>query len=158
MKRQVLIIIQLLLLAPEAWCRRQTYSLPNLVAKADFILIGTVTKIDLFEPDGRRLTKEYYSANGPGRNNTIRFLIKVDQAHPLKSKTKDLPKNLVISTIWKYFSTVPQMQAFQGQTMIFLLGDKFEPVAPYNFLQPMREKATIEQFLKHGKPHRERDL
>lgn len=132
---------------------RYGIGLSHIVDKADFILIGTITKIDLLEPDGNELSREYYSANGPGRNNTIRFHIKVDHTHPLKSKPVYVPEHLVITTLWKYFQTVPQMKGFQGQTLIFFLkGEKFDPVFPHLFFKSMSEKAAIEKLLNSGQP------
>jgi hypothetical protein len=122
--------------------------LTNLVAEADHVFVGTVTRVDMVDGQGQPVTDKT-ARTGPGNPNQLRLHVAVDTNRILATTAK-LPSVIVVPLWGKWHDTLGnRQQEVQGKTYIFLLkGPDFQPGYPAGFMRALPEQAEIEALLK----------
>jgi hypothetical protein len=122
--------------------------LTNLVAEADHVFVGTVTKVDMVDGQGQPVTDKT-ARTGPGSPNQLRLHVTLDTNRILATTAK-LPAVIVIPLWRRWHDTLGnRMQETQGKTHIFLLkGPDFQPVYHGLFMRELSEQAEVESLLK----------
>lgn len=123
-------------------------SLPELVAEADHVLVGTVTRVSMHGADGGEIT-DPKAKTGPGLPNELRLHVTLDPKGVIKTDKSPLPSEIVVP-LWKmWHSTFESVRAGrEGQTRIFLLkGDPMELVYPGGCELGVEKRAEIETLL-----------
>lgn len=123
-------------------------SLPELVAEAEHILIGTIRRVSMHGADGREIS-DPKAKTGPGLPNEIRLHVTLDPKGVLKTNKSPLSAEITIP-LWKmWHSTFERVRsANEGKTYIFLLkGDDMGFVYPGGCQVGLGKRAEIEAFL-----------
>jgi hypothetical protein len=122
--------------------------LKELVARADYILVGKVTKVDMVDARGHKV-RDKKARTGPGLTNIIRLHFDVDKKNILKGKLQDVPQQLIVEDWPWWHQTLGEMKELhEGNNFIFLLkGKNFKPVSEPESVRPITERGDIEKIL-----------
>lgn len=121
----------------------------ELVAKAEFIVVGKIVKVDIVDHEGHELT-DPKARTGPGYGNTIRYHVAVDRGSTIKGNRKKIPKKFIVPKWWKWHATLEnEKPRVEGKNFIFLLAGKdFAPVSAPESVREMSEREAIEKLVK----------
>jgi hypothetical protein len=121
----------------------------ELVAKAEYILVGTIVKVDIIDHEGHELS-DPKSRTGPGEGNTIRYHVIVDRGNTIKGNRKNIPRQLIVPKWPRWHATLEnETPRVEGKTFIFLLAGKdFAPVSAPESVREMSKRETIEKLVK----------
>lgn len=109
--------------------------LNELVKKSDYVLVGTVKDIKLFNKNGKE-KKWFGLSTGPGIDNTLYYYIELDKDHALKGSGASLP-DIYKAEIWKMFhkNLKDERELYLGrQVVLFLKGNNLEPVSLQEYI------------------------
>ena len=122
--------------------------LTNLVAEADHVLIGTVTRVDMIDGRGHQVTDE--KAGTPKTGNQLRLHVQIGKDGILATTTNQAPDRLTIPLGQEWHDTLGnRRKESEGKTFIFLLkGADFSPVYFGDFMREPSERPAIEDLLK----------
>ena len=125
--------------------------LADLVTDADWILIGTVTNIDMIDFEGNQVTNEL-AATGPGERHVLRLFVKVHEDGIIKSSSSNVPPALVIDLWTALHSTLKFCrEEHAGKTCIFMLkGSDFQWGDP-DFMRELSYREEIETILEKNR-------
>ena len=128
-------------------------NLTNLVAAADHVVIGTVTRVTMVNAEGQQVTDET-ARTGPGIENQLRLHVVVAKDGILATDANRVPDKLTIPLWQKWHDTLGNCRMErEGKTFIFLLkGTEFAPVYEGLFMRAASERLIIEELLKNRKP------
>lgn len=121
----------------------------ELVAKADYIFVGKIVKVDIVDQKGAQLA-DPKSRTGPGEGNTIRYHVVVDRKSIIKGNQKNIPKELIVPKWPRWHATLEnEKPRVAGKNFIFLLAGKdLAPVSAPESVREMSERETIEKLVK----------
>lgn len=128
--------------------------LSELVAEADYIVVGKVVKLDMVDAKGKEVVDK--NANtGPRSGNTIRYHVLIDKKRTLKGNPKKIPEKLVFPDWPMWIRSLGGMkELYGGVTCIFLLkAPDFSPSSSAQFVRDIDEKSKIERILKKQCPN-----
>lgn len=103
--------------------------LNELIEKSDYVLIGTVKDIKIFNKNGKE-KKWFGLVTGPGIENTIYQYIEIDKENILKTSGGAIPDTYK-AEIWKMWhkDLESERDLYLGKKVVlFLKGSNFEPV------------------------------
>lgn len=119
--------------------------LPELIKDADHVMVATITKVDMVDGNGNKVTNKE-ARTGPGLNNQIRLHLEVKET--LATTLKPSRKYVVVRLWQMWHYSLGQIQQETGRTAIFLLrGKQFDPAYPSYFQRAMEERQQIEDLL-----------
>ena len=106
-----------------------SYSLEELVLKADHIIIGEVTNVDMFNSKGMRI-KNPKTTTGPGKKYSIVVTIKPDiHRGVLFTKQSTVPDQILITLPQEFIYKLEDVSDCIGKEYLFFLeGSNFAPV------------------------------
>jgi hypothetical protein len=145
---QLLLILAVLVPCPLPATSIQERPLAELVAEADHVVVGRVTRVTMRNWMGREV-RNLEARTGPGSRNEIRLHITVETNGILKTNKKNFPSNLEVPLwrMWHY--SLGGIKAWEGATNVFLLkGEGLERVYPRYFRRDLSDKATILELIK----------
>lgn len=122
-------------------------SLEQIVADSDYVLVATITSVDMITAQGQPLT-DRKARTGPGGTDIMRLNLEVHEV--LLKRAGKVPKRIRVPlwTMWHYELGLMQDQ-LTGKHGIFLLkGDTFEPAYPALFQRELGEREEIEALLR----------
>lgn len=121
----------------------------ELVAKADYIFVGRIVKVDIVDQNGALLA-DPKSRTGPGEGNTIRYHVVVDRKNIIKGNRKKIPKQLIVPKWPRWHATLEnEKPKVDGKNFIFLLAGKdLAPVSAPESVREMSEREAIEKLIK----------
>ena len=127
-------------------------TLEEMSQQADHVLIGRVVGVDMVDDRGKPVV-DPESRTGPGLNNTIRLLIRVDQV--LASNVSKVPDVLPVPLATHLHYTLGQIQeahaADEDVYLVLLKGPDFVGIKPGVFLRPIGDKEAALRF--HAAAH-----
>ena len=122
-------------------------TLPELIAEADHVVIGTVTAVKMHTGADLETTAPD-SRTGPGLSNELRWTVTLDPAGVLYSTRKTVPKEITIRLWKKWHMNLEGAKDHEGKTYILLLkGDDFQWVYPAFFYRELSERPEIEKLV-----------
>lgn len=132
-------------------------ALTELVAKADYIVVGKVVKVDMVDANGHEIV-DAMARTGPRSGKTIRYHVVIDRNKTLKGNSQNVPKTLILPDWPMWIRDLRGMkEIFVGHNWIFLLrAPDFFPEPQSQFVQDISEKSEIEKILRsqrHNKNH-----
>ncbi len=127
-------------------------TLNEMVEGADHILIGRVTGVDMIDGTGKPI-HEMDAMTGPGKDNTIRLLVTVDEV--LVTNAAVVPEVLPIPLANHLHYSLGQIaEAHEGDTTVRLLllkGEDFVGIKPGLFMRPLSDKEEVLRL--HSRAH-----
>jgi hypothetical protein len=119
-------------------------TLEEMAQQADHVLVGRVVGVDMV--DGKRdPVLDPKARTGPGLDNTIRLLIRVDQV--LVSNASNVPNVIPVPLASHLHYTLGQIQeAHAGDKelrLVLLKGPDFVGIKPGVFLRPLADKDIV---------------
>ncbi len=150
MKTQALVVSLITALSTLAYATQITPTpIAELVAKAEYIFVGKIVKVDIVDRTGALLS-DPKSRTGPAEGNTIRYHVVVDRKNIIKGNRKKIPKQLIVPKWPHWHATLEnEKPRVDGKNFIFLLAGKdLAPVSAPESVREMSERATIEKHVK----------
>jgi hypothetical protein len=127
----------------------------ELIDKSDYVLIGTVKEIKLFNEKGKE--KRWFGlVTGPGIENTLYYYIEIDKEHILKGSSALVP-NTYKAEAWKMWhkELKSERELYLGkQVVLFLKGNNLEPTSLPEYIHRIYKPeilAEIEEAVKKSK-------
>jgi len=118
-------------------------TLAEMATRADHVLIGRVTGVDMIDAKGNQIT-DLDARTGPGLNNSIRLLIAVDEVLVTAVPPARVPKTLALPLGRHLHYTLGQIrEAHEGDTearLILLKDGDFSGIKEGLFFRPLEEK------------------
>ena len=150
MKKLILLLAIVLSFSASAYATKiKSTDLAVLVARAEYIVVGKVVKVDMIDANGHQVLDKKIKT-GFRSGNTIRYYVDIDRKKTLKGNSKSIPRRLVLPDWNKWIRSLKGAEEdCGGQTCIFLLsGPNFSPAPPAEFMRDIDEKKEIEKILK----------
>ncbi|MEZ5413844.1 MAG: hypothetical protein R3F03_05960 [Opitutaceae bacterium] len=125
--------------------------LPELIAEADYIVVGKITRVAMFDRRNREVT-DPRAETGPGLENEIRFFVRVAPDGFLKVR-KSLPQDIVIAR-WKmwHMDLATMKEEAEGNSYIFLMeSDPSRPVFTLEERLFLDSRSEVEALIQNQK-------
>lgn len=123
-------------------------TLPELVADADHVVIGTVKAVKMHTSVGLETTNPK-SRTGPGDTNELLWTVTIAPSDILYTTKKIIPKEIIIRQWQKWHTDLDGAKEHEGKTYIFLLkGDDMQYVYPAFYYRDLSDRPEIEELLK----------
>ncbi len=130
MNKIVLFVVVLFFSSSSLATKIKPTPLIELISKSDYVLVGTVKDVKLFNKNGKE-KKWFGLVTGPGIENTLYQYIEIDKENILKTSGGEIP-NVYKAEIWKMWhkDLEGERDLYLGKkVVIFLKGSNFEPVS-----------------------------
>ena len=150
MKIQALVVSWITALSIVAYGTQITPTpIAELVAKADYIFVGKIVKVDIVDQKGALLA-DPKSRTGPGEGNTIRYHVVVDRKNIIKGNRKKIPKELIVPKWPRWHATLEnENPKVDGKNLIFLFaGKELALVSAPKSVREMSEREKIWKLVK----------
>lgn len=123
--------------------------LAELVAQAEYIVVGKVVKVDIVDAAGHELA-DPNARTGPMQGNTIRLHVVVERRNIIKGDRKKIPTKLIVPEWPEWHATLGNEQRrAAGKSFIFLLkGKDYSPVSAPESVRDITERVEIEKLVK----------
>ena len=126
-------------------------SLADLVAMADYIVVGKITKVAMFDKKGKEI-KDPKARTGPGLDNELRLYVRVDRGGILKISKKPIPTDIVVPLPKMNHDELGHWKENIGHAYIFLLeADPIQEVYPIGSRRWDTEREEIEALIQKQK-------
>lgn len=153
MSRYLVCLLALLVPLSTAAGVPYTATLEEMAERADHILVGRVTGVDMIDGEGRQIT-DAQAMTGPGLPNTIRLRVSVDEV--LVSTSGGVPQVLHLPLASHLHYSLGQIrQAHEGDTLVRLVllkGDDFSGILPGVFFRPLQDKEEALRLHREANP------
>lgn len=128
-------------------------TLEEMAQQADHILIGHVVGVDMIDGRGKAVT-DPASRTGPGLNNTIRLLVRVDEV--LVSNARKVPDVIPVPLAPHLHYSLGQIQEAHAndreERLVLLKGPNFTGIKPGVFLRPVEDKDSALKLHRASHP------
>lgn len=144
MKKIGVFIATLLLSSVALATKIQPVSTDDLVHQADYVLVGTVKDVKLFNEKGKE-KKWFGLRTGPGLDNTLYYYIDIDKARTLKGNRDAVPETYK-AEIWKMWhkELKSERELYNGkQVVLFLKGNDLQPVSLSEYIHVISSPDTL---------------
>jgi hypothetical protein len=126
-------------------------SMEELVKNSDHLLVGYVIGVDMIDGRGNEIS-DLEAMTGPGIDNLIRLLVKVDEVLLSYGAIPSVVKIPLDPFMHYRFGDIKEAHSTEGEKFLLLLkGDNLQPPFPGVFSRGISEKEEIMRLMKSNK-------
>lgn len=122
--------------------------LTNAVNMADHVLVGTITKTDMIDANGKQVKKSS-AMTGACSGLQLRYHVKVATNGVIATSTEPFPSKIIVPEWDKWIMSLNDARRREEKSFIFLLvGTNFNLACPGYSMRELSERTEIEAILK----------